>query len=261
MKKLVTLALAIVAIGACLPVGTATAQEYKIAKSTGKLEINEVNNVTIEGYSGNEIVFTSLDRNNDRDARSAGLRAISANGLEDNTGVGLAVRENGTTYEVYQLKKMDGPRVKIMVPKGVSISYRHTSPHGSDLKLKNIEGEVEVATVHNGIRIDNVTGPMNVRTTHGEIEVVFSDNVKGPNYFASTHGLVDIAVPATIKANISINANQHGEAFVDPNLKLEVEKSGEWTKYGSSKVEGKINGGGVEISMVTSHGNLYLRKK
>jgi hypothetical protein len=254
MKKLITLALIITAF-------SASAQEYKIPKSTGKLELNEVNNVTIEGYNGNEIVFSSLDRDRDKDARSAGLRAISSNGLEDNTGIGLAVKENGSTYEVYQLKKMDGPRVRIMVPKGVSISYRHTSPHGSDLKLKNIEGEVEVATVHNGIRIDNVTGPMNIRTTHGEIEVVFSDNVKGPNYFSSTHGLVDVALPATIKATISLNANQHGEAFVDPNLKLEVEKSGEWTKYGSGKVEGKINGGGVEISMATSHGNLYLRKK
>src|SRR5262245_52686449 len=121
MKTIVTLALAIIALGA-------SAQEYKISKSTGRLEINEVNNVTIEGYNGNEIVFSSLDNSRDKDRRADGLRAISGNGLEDNTGIGLSVRENGTTYEVYQLKKMDGPRVKIMVPKGVLISYRHTSP-------------------------------------------------------------------------------------------------------------------------------------
>lgn len=241
--------------------GAATAQEYKLAKSTGKLEINEVNNVTIEGYNGNEIVFTSLDNHRNDDDRSRGLRSISANGLEDNTGVGLAVRENGTTYEVYQLKRMDGPRVKIMVPKGVTISYRHTSPHGSDIKLRNVESEVEIATVHNGIQIDNVTGPMNVRTTHGNVEVVLNDNLKGPIYFASTHGHVDVALPATAKATVILNAGQHGEAFVDPALKLEVPKTGEWTKYGSGKVEGKVNGGGVELSMNTSHGNLYLRKK
>lgn len=253
MKKLATFALAIVAL-------SASAQEYKIAKSTGRLEINEVNNVTIEGYSGNEIVFSSLDNSSERDHRADGLRAISANGLEDNTGIGLAVRENGSTYEVYQLKKMDGPRVKIMVPKGVIISYRHTSPHGSDVKLKNVESEVEISTVHNGIRLDNVSGPMNVRTAHGEIEVTFNDNIKGPIYLSSTHGLVDVSLPASTKANVTLSAG-HGEIFVDPNLKLEVPKTGEWTKYGSSKVEGKVNGGGIDISLGTSHGNIYLRKK
>lgn len=240
--------------------GAASAQEYKIAKSTGRLEINDVNNVTIEGTTGNEIVFSSLDSYRDKDPRSTGLRAISAGGMEDNTGIGLAVRENGTTYEVYQLKKMDGPRVKILVPKGVVISYRHTSPHGSDVKVRNFEGELEIATVHNSIRLDNVTGPMNVKTTHGELEVNFNDNMKGPIYLASTHGLVDAAVPVGMKANVAMSSG-HGEIFVDPNLKLEVPKTGDWVKYGSSKVEGKLNGGGIDISLVTSHGNLYLRKK
>jgi len=254
MKKITTIALGVIMFSA------ASAQEYKIAKSTGRLEITEVNNVTIEGYNGNEIVFSSLDNNRDKDSRAVGLRAVSANGMEDNTGIGLAVRENGTTYEVYQLKKMDGPRVKIMVPKGVVISYRHSSPHGSDVKLRNVESEVEISTVHNNIRLDNVTGPMNVRTAHGRIEVDFNDNVKGPIYFSSTHGLVDVALPAATKANISMSAG-HGEIFLDPNLKLEVPKTGDWVKYGSSKVEGKLNGGGIEISLGTSHGNVYLRKK
>jgi hypothetical protein len=255
MKKLIIAALVVITASA------AQAQEYKIAKSTGRLELNDINNVTIEGYNGNEIVFSSLDNNRDRDDRAKGLRAVSANGVEDNTGIGLAVRENGTTYEVYQMKKMDGPRVKIMVPKGVTISYRHSSPHGDDVKLRNVEGEVEISTVHNSIRLDNVTGPITAKTAHGEIEVTFSENIKGPIYFASTHGLVDVALPAGVKANVTLNAGSHGEAFVDPNLKLEIPKSGEWVKYGSNKIEGKLNGGGIEISMGTSHGNLYLRKK
>jgi hypothetical protein len=255
MKKLMFVALVVLIAGAT------QAQEYKIAKSTGRLELTDINNATIEGYNGNEIVFTSLDGSRDKDDRAKGLRAISANGMEDNTGIGLAVRENGTTYEVYQLKKMDGPRVKIMVPKGVTISYRHSSPHGSDLKVRNVEGEIEISTVHNSIRLENVSGPVSARTAHGEIEVTLNDNIKGPISFSSTHGLVDVAISANVKANILINAGGHGEAFVDPALKLEIPKSGEWVKYGASKIDGKLNGGGVEVSLGTSHGNLYLRKK
>ncbi len=245
---------------ALMIVGVVQAQEYKIAKSTGRLEIRDVNNVTIEGYAGNEIVFSSLDRDRERDSRSAGLRAISAGGLEDNTGIGLSVRENGGTYVVNQLKKMDGPRVKILVPKGVSILYSHTSPHGSDLKVRNLESELEVSTVHNSVRIDNSNGPMNIRTVHGQIEVDLPANVKGPLNFSSTHGLVDIAVPAAVKANVILSAG-HGEIFVDPALNLEIPKSGEWVRYGSSRVEGKLGGGGLDLSLTTSHGNVYLRKK
>jgi hypothetical protein len=253
MKKIITLALAVIT-------SAAFAQEYKIAKSTGRLEINEVNNVTIEGYNGNEIVFSSLDGSRDRDPRAQGLRAVSANGLEDNTGIGLAVADKGTTYEVYQLKKMDGPRVKIMVPKGVTIAYRHTSPHGSDIKIRNVESELDISTVHNGITLDNITGPANIRTVHGEIDATFNDNVKGPLYLSSTHGLVDVSLPAATKANISMSAG-HGEIFLDPNLKVEIPKTGEFVRYGASKVEGKLNGGGIDITLATSHGNVYLRKK
>lgn len=236
------------------------AQEYKLAKSSGKLIINDVNRVTVEGHSGNEIIFTSMDGSREKDNRAAGLRAISNMGLEDNTGIGLAVIDKGATYEVYQLKKMDGPRVKIMIPKGVSVSYSHSSPHGSDILFKNVEGEIETSTVHNGVHLENVTGPMSIKTVHGEIEADFSSGIKSPITLSSQHGLIDITIPSATKATISMKTS-FGEILVDPALKLEVEKSGDFVKYSSNKVEGKINGGGIEITLSSNHNNIYLRKK
>ena len=240
--------------------GFVSAQEYKLAKSTGKLIIKDLNHVTIEGSTGNEIIFTSLDGARDKDDRAKGLRAVSNMGLEDNTGVGLAVLDKGTTYEVYQLKKMDGPRVKISVPKGVSIYISHSSPYGEDIRLKNIEGEIETSTVHNGVHLENVTGPMTIKTVHGEIEADFSAGIKSPIVLSSQHGLVDLTLPATIKATMSMKTN-FGEIFVDPAFKLEVETSGDMVKYSSNKVSGKINGGGIDIQLNSTHNNIYLRKK
>jgi hypothetical protein len=237
-----------------------SAQEYKVSKSSGKLVIKEVNNVTIEGYSGNEIVFSSLDGPRDKDRRADGLRAISAAGLEDNTGIGLSVQDKGNTIEVYQLKKMDGPRVKIMVPKGVSISYSHTSPYGNDIKLKNVESEIEISTVHNGVHLENVTGPMTVKTVHGEIEAEFGSNIKSPISIVSVHGLVDITIPAATKANMNLSTS-YGEIFVDPAIKIEFDGQKEWTVYGSNKVNGKVNGGGLDFTLSSTHNNIYLRKK
>src|SRR5688500_16548618 len=120
--------------------GYLTAQEFKVSKSTGRLEIREVNNVFIEGHTGNEIIFTSRNQNRERDQRAQGLRALSSLGLEDNTGLGLSVLDKGNVIEVQQLKKTEGPDIKILVPKGVVISYTHTSPYGDEIDIKNFEG-------------------------------------------------------------------------------------------------------------------------
>ncbi len=252
--KILTLAFALMAIS------TLRAQEYKLAKSTGKLVINGVDRVLIEGTTGNEIIFSSADGSREKDRRADGLRAVSSLGLEDNTGVGLSVQDKGTTYEVYQLKKMDGPKVKILVPKGVSISYTHSSPHGSDITFRNVESEIETSTVHNGVHLENVTGPLNIKTVHGEIEADFNANIKSPISLTSTHGLVDVTIPTTLKATMSMSTN-FGEIFVDPAFKLEIEPKSDWVKYGSNKVNGKINGGGLEFTLSSTHNNIYLRKK
>src|ERR1700749_15674 len=88
--------------------GALHAQEYKVAKSTGTLEIREVNNVSVEGYTGNEIIFSSRGQSARDDGRAKGLRAISSMGLEDNTGIGLSVLDKGDVILVQQLKKADG---------------------------------------------------------------------------------------------------------------------------------------------------------
>jgi hypothetical protein len=244
-----------------ITLGYIQAQEFKVAKSTGRLEIKEVNNVDIEGYSGNEIIFTSRSGKRDDDERAKGLRAISALGLEDNTGLGLSVVDKNGVIEVQQLKRMDGPEITIKVPKGVTVSYTHTSPHGSDMNIKDVEGEIEISTVHNGINLTNVTGPMTINTVHGDIEGSVSTTLKNPISIVSVHGHVDIALPAAVKASVKLST-VYGEIFVDPEFKMDVATTaGGLKKYSSDTVTGKINGGGVDITLSSQHNNVYLRKK
>ena len=255
MKRKLIIVAGLMVIG----LGCLKAQDYKLAKSSGRLEIKEVNHVTIEGYNGNEIVFSSRDHDRDDDGRAKGLRAISSLGLEDNTGIGLSVVDKGNVVEVQQLKKMDGPEIKIMVPKGVTVSYYHTSPYGDDVTLKNIENEIEVSTVHNGVHLDNATGPLSVKTVHGEIEASFAANLKSPISLVSVHGHVDVSLPVATKANLRLGT-VYGEIFVDPDFKIDIERTGNMVKY-SDNVSGKINGGGLEITLSSTHNNVYLRKK
>ncbi len=240
MKKLLVL---IMMAGLCSY--SALAQDYKIAKSSGRLELY-LGRVTVEGYNGNEIVFSSKDRNGEKDERAEGLRAINSLGLEDNTGLGINVT-------------MNSPDVKIMVPKGVIVSFNHESQYGGTATFKNMENEIEISATYNNIELENVTGPLTAKTVYGHIEANFSQNVKGPLSIVSIYGYVDITLPVTTKANLKLSTS-YGEILVAPEFKIEIDKQGDMVRY-SDRVNGKINGGGLNIDIRSDYSKIYLRKK
>ena len=240
-------------------IGTPYAQEYKVAKNSGRLWIREVNHVTVEGYDGNEIVFTSRNHDRGDDQRAKGLRALSSLGLEDNTGLGLSVKDTGDYIEVQQLKKTEGPEIDIMVPHDVLISYVHSSPYGDEINIKNFKGEIQASTVHNGVVVTNTSGPMSIKTVHGDIDVSFATAPSALVTLESVHGHVDIALPISTKADLTLSTNW-GEVLVDPDLKIVLDKQGEFVEY-SGKIKGKLNGGGIKIFLTSQHNNVYLRKK
>jgi hypothetical protein len=234
------------------------AQEFKVARSTGRLEVY-LSRVTIEGYNGNEILFSAKGHRAERDERAAGLRAINAMGLEDNTGLGINVTEKEGIVEVYQLKKIESPDVKILVPKGVIVSCSHQSQYAGAIVARNIENELEISVNYNSIELENITGPITAKTVYGHIETTFGPNVKGPVSMVSVYGYIDITLPVAIKANLKMNTS-YGELLVAPEFKIEIEKEGDFVRYGD-RVQGKINGGGLNVSLRSDYGKVYLRKK
>lgn len=235
------------------------AQDFKVAKSQGRLEIH-LGRVLVEGYNGNEIVFSSLDSKNVRDERAEGLRAINGFGLEDNTGLGIHVEETSGTVVVRQLKKITSPKIKILVPKNVIVSFQHESQYGGTAEFKNMENEIEISAQYNSIALENITGPMTVKSIYGHVEADFSSTMKSPISIVSVYGYVDITVPSATKANLKMDTS-YGEIFVAPDLKFEVNREGSMVRY-SDRVQGKLNGGGdLNIDLSSNYGKIYLRKK
>ena len=61
------------------------------------------------------------------------------------------------------------------------------------------------------------------------------------------------------KANFRVSTGW-GEIY--SNLDIEIERDeGNMKRYGTNKVVGKLNGGGVSFEVKSSHGSIYLRKK
>jgi hypothetical protein len=249
----------VIAIVATLLAGWTNAQEYKVAKNTGRLEIN-LGKVTVEGHSGNEIIFTSKDSKDERDERAIGLQSVNSLGLTDNTGgLGINVQDKGNVVQVNQLKKTKSPDIKILVPKGMIVSVRHESQYGSEIKLRNIENEIEVSTQYNSVELDNVTGPLVVKTIYGHVEANFGTTIKDPVSIVSIYGYVDVTLPQATKANLKLNTS-YGEIFVAPEFKLQIDAKSEFREF-SDRISGTINGGGVNIDLSCNYGKVYLRKK
>jgi hypothetical protein len=238
-----------------LLVFTAQAQEYKISKSSGRLEL-KIGRVTVEGHNGNEIIFSGRDRDKKDDERSKGLKEISGLGIEDNTGLGINVEENGGTIIVRQLRKMNSPDIRILVPKGVTVSYSFESQYGGDVTFRNLESEIEFSSNYNSLEMINVTGPATVKTIYGHVEASFDQHVKGPLSIVSVYGYADVALPSTIKANLRLSTS-YGELYASPDFKIEMDRSQE----DENRVTGKINGGGTTVDISSNYGKVYLRKK
>jgi hypothetical protein len=242
-----------------LTTGFAKAQEFKLAKTSGRLEIH-LGKVTVEGHSGNEIIFSTMDRKGSKDERAEGLRAVNSLGLEDNTGLGINVSDKGNTVEVYQLKKTSSPDIRILVPKGVIVSFEHSSQYGGEARFRNLPNEIEVAAQYNSVELENVTGPLTVKTIYGSVDAEFGTTINDPISIVSVYGHVDVSLPTTTKADLKMSTS-YGEIFVSPEFKIDVDKQNGMHVI-SDRVSGKLNGGGgLNIDLSANYGKIYLRKK
>src|SRR5690606_27932296 len=163
----------------CLP---AWAQkEYKVAEPSGKLYLN-LNGARIEGYTGNEIIFSSKGVPEEEDERAKGLQALSSSGFTDNTGLGISVTKKGGDIEVNPVGNSSrGDILYIRVPNTVDIVYNNNKSMFADtLLIKNMKGEIEISSSYNAIVLENNSGPMNIKNLYQNIEATFANDIKGP---------------------------------------------------------------------------------
>ena len=252
MKKCLIITLLSVSAITC-----ARAQEYKVNKNSGKLILN-LSSVTVEGYSGDQIVFSSLRSEAEMDPRAKGLRAINGSGFVDNTGLGVSVVEKGADVEVTQVAASN-LEIKILVPKNVIVSFACHRVNSGTVVFKNMANEIESSTDYNKVELESVTGPVSVRALYGSVDARFKEPIKGPVSITSVYSTVDVAIPPATKANIKLNSS-HGEILASADLKIEIEKTRDdgMISY-SNNVNGKLNGGGKSVKLETSAGNITIK--
>jgi hypothetical protein len=244
---------------------TLSAQKtFKKAFSGSNPKVNfliEKSQLEISGYNGNELIIESADGWSEPPARAKGLKSLY-NSAEDNTGVGLEIQEAGGVMTISKARSTT-ISYKIKVPLNTDIKIEVQDWQSEDIHIKDVTGEIEITGKSSNIKLENVTGPVVSNSVNGDMEVKFSKlNQSKPSHISTINGFVDVTIPSDTKAKLSFYTI-NGEVYTDADVKFPAENANsKGLKAIRRNVEGAtLNGSGVELTLKSINGDLYLRKK
>ncbi len=236
---------------------------YKIKLGNGKdkkvLFTMFNSGVDIIGYNGDEVIIETSDYT-PPPKRAEGLKPLY-NQTEDNTDLGLSVQKEGNTVTITKASRTDG-NYTVKVPRNASIVYKEANWTGGDLSIKDLDGEIEAKLNNAEATFTNVSGPVVANTTAGSIKIVFSSLSQGkPSSLSAVAGDIDITLPSNAKADFKLKSLQ-GEIYTDFNMEVKRETKEDLPLIGGGgNIDGKINGGGVEIAVQSVTSDIFIRKK
>ena len=234
-------------------------QDYKIPVQNtkeGKLTLNDFpNDLPVEGYSGSEIIITS-DMDTKVPDRAKGLQPVYAGGT-DNTGMAVAVEKNGSAVTLQCLLPITkSGNYKIKVPDNFSIEIDNDCGHSGNVTVENMKGEVAVKNCQ-GIKVNNVSGPLVLSTISGNININFAALAKDRTIsLASISGEIDVTVPSTAGVDLEME-NISGNIYSDFDFPSDDKKM---RRIGGNTINTSLNGGGADLKITNVSGNIYFRK-
>lgn len=252
-----------ISIALCLPHAQAQKYEYDAASAKKIIIENLIGEIIIKGYSGSKISIEASNIEPVSD-KASGLKEIYG-GKVDNTGIGLSVTESEKViYISGASKRSEDGSYTFNIPGKISLKIDYKSPFASeDILVDGYAGELEVSILNPGIELKNITGPVTINTINGDISAAFSKlSQNSPSSVTSINGDVEIQVPSDTPANLKFRTFD-GEVYTDCDVEFNKDKSSGdlYLIGGNSSSEGRLNGGGVELSLSSINGSIFLRKK
>ncbi len=262
IKFLATL-IAVMAIGTL----SVAQQKHEVNVTTGQKIVieNLLGKIIIKNHSGSNFVIEG-NKMAELPEKAKGLKEIYGGGA-DNTGIGLNVKQSEKLIMVSgATKRSEDATYTFLVPGNVNLKIDYSSPFGyDDIEVNGFSGELEVSMLNEGIDLEKVTGPMTIHTINGNIDIDFKSlNQKSPSSITSINGEVNITIPSSTAVDLKLST-MHGEIYTDCDIEFESKSDNKESHLtmigGHSKTNGKLNGGGVELTLSSINGSIYLRKK
>jgi DUF4097 and DUF4098 domain-containing protein YvlB len=122
---------------------------------------------------------------------------------------------------------------------------------GGSIRIEEVSGEVDARTSGGGIQVHDAGGPVRVRTSGGSVSARFSGVPEGS--LETSGGSIEVEIPED--AAVTIDAKTSGgRVRIDSELRVTGTLQ-------SSHIVGDINGGGPELRIRTSGGNIRVEER
>lgn len=206
--------------------------------------------ITVDTHSGSDVIVEGAHRERREETRD-GMHRI---GGYDR---GVEVVQDDNVVNIHS--QYGNGNVHITVPTDTSLRL-HTLSGGID--VDGVRGEVEVHTLNGHITLNHISGTVTADSQNGPIKVTMESlNSSKPLSLSSFNGLVDLTLPADVRATLTVKTN-HGAVYSDFDVTLggRTIRDGDRLRLDNT-IRGTINGGGVDITIHTLNGAVYIRKK
>jgi len=228
-----------------------------IASASSKLVLSE----TKHSHNGNSPIINRLVNNHKGKSKSdkrKGLTAIYPGGRDNTNGFGFSVKKEGNVLIIKDLKShFQRNGIQISLPK--TMNFLADSGNLGSIDIEGFTSEIEADSNVGAINIKNVTGPITAHTSVGPITIDFSKvNQTSPITITTSVAEIDVSLPANTNANLELKTR--GTVYTNFDFPIPTKKGMKRVNSRSS-ISGNINKGGVKITLRSSLGNIYLRKK
>ena len=227
-------------------------------KGIDKVEITSRVSVILKTHNYSNILISNKE--NKRVKKAAfGLKSTFG---KDNTGFNVYVEQDNSILKIESFHPRTEDDLIIYLPENIKIFAEIIN--NNDITISDFRNEIEAKTNNGDIKIENVNGPVIIENSNGNTFLKFNEvNQNYPMSIINSHGDIDITLLENTKANLEISVPR-GDLYTDLELTtIEKQEKGldAYEKRDSRYIKSKLNDGGVNITIVSSRGNVYLRKK
>jgi hypothetical protein len=124
---------------------------------------------------------------------------------------------------------------------------------GGSIRIGNAYGTVNAHTSGGGITVNEVMGKIQADTSGGSVKAYISQQPKGDCRLKTSGGSITVYLAENVAVNVDAGTSG-GSIHTDFPLTLQG-------KISKQKLKAQINGGGPELSLHTSGGSIYIKKK
>lgn len=167
-----------------------------------------------------------------------------------------------------QLVMMSNERYEIKIPNSIKLNWetsgckekkenkkQYVFFNSKASSLSNFDGEVEISTSLNNMKLKDVTGPVSINSIGGNVTIEFDKTIPKKLYsIYSNNGFIDVTLP--LGSDVVVDANS-ASIFSDIDFNVLEDKEDD----GLQKMKLKLKKGSVKMKLNAGLGNIYLRKK